>query len=134
MYKKNGKGERRMSTDNIILSPNTIPLTIIKEIAKKEKRLVYAISTCWWKLGNPVYTHPENSLPCDPRGSMLMETDKPLDFILEAEKNPSYYGKHGLNAFTAAYHGNIITKDKGFPTSLNSWNDYNKLLDQQTVE
>lgn len=98
--------------------------------AVRSSRLVYGSNTCWWKLGDPVYNHREARLPCGPRGEMLLETDKPVDFLKAAEANPSHYGKHGLDAFIAAYHG-FVTTDDGRPTSLDSWDAYNDLIDQE---
>ena len=50
-------------------------------------------------------------------------------FILNALSNQTHYGKYGLTAFMAAYHGNVTTDD-GKPTSLVSWNEYNELIDK----
>jgi len=109
----------------------------IKAIAKHSDRLVYAAQTCWWKIGDPVYTLPSNTsavgLPCGPRREMLLETDNPLEFIEAAEKNPDHYGKHGLDAFVAAYHGNVVTRD-GRPTSFEGWDKYNELIDEERGE
>lgn len=107
---------------------NAMTLDRIKLEARKADRLVYAARTCWWKVGDPIYRLPDTQLPCDPRGSVLFETDKPLDFIEAAEKNQNHYGKHGLEAFVAAYHGNVTT-DAGRPTSFDSWDEYNTLID-----
>lgn len=50
--------------------------------------------------------------------------------FLEAGKSrPEHYGNHGLRAFIAAYHGNLLTTD-GKPTSLESWDRYNDVLDE----
>jgi len=105
----------------------------IKKAAFHAWRLVYAIHTCYWKLGNPIYTIPGSSLPCGPRKEVLLETDKPIAFIKAAEDNPSFYGKHGLDSFVAAYHGNIVTED-GRPTSFKTWNEYDNLLDQEGIK
>jgi len=59
---------------------------------------------------------------------MLLETDDPMGFITHAEGNPTHYGKHGLDAFVAAYHGNATTDD-GRPTSFSTWDEYNELID-----
>jgi len=101
----------------------------IKKAAESYDRLVYAFNTCWWKLGDPVYSY-ENGLPCGPRGEVLLETDDPMGFIETAERNPGHYGRHGLKAFAAAYHGNVRTRD-GRPTSFDSWDKYNDLIDEE---
>ena len=61
----------------------------------------YSVATCWW-------THrqidlcqlPDNGLPCDPRGGMLM-MGPAADFIAAAEANPGFYGEQGLETFIA---------------------------------
>lgn len=108
---------------------NARSLGQIKVLAAQSNRLVYGFSACWWKVGDPVYSHDESGLPCGPRGEMLLETDDPMSFIAAAEANPAHYGKHGLDAFVAAYHGNTVT-ETGLPTSLETWDEYNKLLDE----
>ena len=102
-------------------------LSVLKWLAELSDRLVYGAQTCWWKIGDPIYKR--DNLPCGPRGEMLLETDKPLDFIKQAEENPDHYGRHGLEAFLAAYHGHIITED-GLPTSFESWDRYNDIIDE----
>ena len=106
----------------------------IKIMAKLSNRLVYGAQSCWWKIGSPCYQTPVDSgikLPCGPRGELLLETDNPMAFIAVAEKNPSHYGKHGIEAFVAAYHENVIDEN-GLPTSLKNWDDYNQLLDEES--
>ena len=108
-----------------------LTLEQIKALAQHANRLVYAMNTCWWKIGNPIYRHPDGGiLPCGPRGEMLLETDNPLGFIAAAENSVDHYGKHGLRAFVAAYHGNLIA-DNGNPTSLKTWQEYNDLISKQ---
>ncbi len=112
---------------DIGLNPHQITLEQIKDKARRCNRLVYAFRTTWWKLGDPPYS--KNGFPCGPRGELLMETYNPQGFIEQAESNPSFYGKHGLDAFVAAYHGNIIVAESNFPTSLERWDLVNQLLD-----
>lgn len=112
---------------------NTMSLAQIKALAQQSNRLVYAMSTCWWKIGNPIYrTLGEHPLPCGPRGEMLLETDDPIGFIAAAENSEGHYGKHGLKAFVASYHGNLVTDD-GKPTSFNTWQEYNNLIEASEV-
>lgn len=110
---------------------NKFTLEELKIMARYVPRLVYAAQTCWWKIGNSVYRKDNqvDGLPCGPRGEMLLETNKPLNFIEQAEKNPDHYGKHGLDAFVAAYHENVVT-DEGIPTSFEGWHRYNELIDE----
>lgn len=96
--------------------------------AKNADRVVWAVHTCWWYIGTPPYVIGEHKLPCDPRGSMLMEHNKPTEFIAHAEASPANYGEFGLLAFAAAYHSNVIVRATGKPTSFNSWAHYNALL------
>ena len=116
------------STMNRFKLTHTMGLEQLKEIAKKYNRLVYGFNTCWWKIGDPIYKD-SNDLPCGPRGEVLLETDDPVGFIEAAEKNPDHYGKHKLEAFVAAYHGNVRTVD-GKPTSFETWDKYNELIDE----
>jgi hypothetical protein len=93
-------------------------------------RICYAVHTCWWRIWlhhtEPHYT--KSNLPCDPRGSMLLQA--PIGrFLQTAEKNQAHYGKHGLLAFVAAYHGNVLASN-GNPTSFDSWGRYNKLIER----
>jgi hypothetical protein len=90
----------------------------------------FAMHTCWWTHDpSHLYTLPGTSIPCDPRGSVLMNA--PLaDFIAAAEGNPGHYGKHGLAAFMAAHHLNCqVAADDPRPTSLKTWDEYNQALD-----
>lgn len=108
-------------------------LAQIKALAKMSNRLVYGMQSCWWKVGSLIYTHHIGSLPCGPSGEMLLETDNPMGFIAAAENSVDHYGKHGLKAFVAAYHGNLLD-DNGTPTSFKTWQEYNDLIDKQLSE
>ncbi len=105
----------------------------LKRLAKG-KTAYYAVHTCWWSFTTP-YTLPVpgsaviGGLPCDPTGSVLMEADA-VKFIESAEANFAHYGKHGLRAFAAAFHGNVLTIN-GKPTALCGWDHYNALLDRK---
>ena len=70
-------------------------------------------------------------LPCDPRGGMLFQTGEGdlQKFLDSAKENVEHYGKHGLRAFYASYHGVVVTED-GKPTCFTSWDKYNALLDK----
>lgn len=109
-----------------------MPFGAIRELAARSTFLVYAIHTPWWFIGEDLPYHKPGMypLPCDPRGSMLLQTENPMLFIESAEANPSHYGRHGLIAFAAAYHGNVLAKPKMIPTSLDNWDAYNELLDR----
>jgi hypothetical protein len=97
-----------------------------------ETVICYAMSTCWWCCKDQLTPQDDAGIPCDPRGSVLMETT--LGFYLrDAKASPDHYGKHGLNAFVAGYDGNLLN-DKGKPTSFETWDEYNDLLDRQGVE
>jgi hypothetical protein len=104
--------------------------------ADRNLQAVYSVATPWWsKLAEGfVYRSPTNGLPCDPRGAMLMQADF-ADFWKAAKEKPEHYGKHGLEAFVAAFHGNVEVETadgRGWlPTALNAWDDYNRLLDEK---
>lgn len=51
------------------------------------------------------------------------------DFIRRAEARPEHYGKYGLLALAAAYHGNIIT-NTGHIATLYGWDGVNTLLER----
>lgn len=100
----------------------------LKEQAYPSRDAYYAVNTCWW--GYDIYytlTNSKYPLPCDPRGSVLMQGPRDK-FIASAEANPSHYGKHGLLAFAAAFHGNLLTLSNK-PTSFEGWDKYNEILD-----
>lgn len=119
---------------------------------KAPKRVYYATRTCWWTVdGADLYRMEEvvppppagseaaralailhkagrsvPSLPCDPRGSVLMMTDDVEGFLRSAEEGADHYGRFGLKAFMSAYHGNVVVGDR--PTSLETWDLYNDVL------
>jgi hypothetical protein len=91
-----------------------------------EELVCYSTGTCWWCIlrDNPYRA----TVPCDPLGAVLLQA--PIKaFIDKANENPAHYGKHGIQAFWAAYHGVILT-GCWLPTALKSWEEYNKLLDE----
>ena len=94
--------------------------------------LVYGAMTPWWFVGERLPYQNPSGLPSDPRGGLLLQIDKPdgfRKFIQSAVDNPAHYGKHGLQAFALAYHGNLVVAGTGKPTCLNSWDQYNAVLD-----
>jgi len=56
-----------------------------------------------------------------------------VEFLASAEANLQHYGRHGLRALEAAFHGNVQTfvtaKGIWLPTSLIGWTAYNELID-----
>jgi len=88
----------------------------------------YAALTTWWTcFPQDLYTMPDSGLPCDPRRSPLFQAD--LDaFLAVAKRNVEHYGAGGLKALEAAFHGNIILADSGWPTSLEKWDSVNSFL------
>lgn len=97
-------------------------------------RLVYSTFSPWWFIlarGDeklPYYLKTSPCLPCDPRGAVLLETTGICAFIDAAEQNVEHYGRHGIEAFVAAYHENVVERD-GMSTSLNNWDEYNNVID-----
>lgn len=110
----------------------------VKRIAdmKPDTMVYYSVNTCWWVCDPPnkppgfktLQYQTDSGLPCDPRGGMLMQTDL-AGFIQAAEENPDHYGRHGLRALMAAFHGNVNTDDMR-PTCFRSWDEYNNLIDE----
>jgi len=98
--------------------------TDIELLARANNRLVYAMNTCWWKIGDPIYSHPGSGLPCGPRGEVLLETDDPQGFLNAAKNSVAHYGDYGLGVLLIAYHGNIVVPSSGYPTSLENWEQY----------
>jgi hypothetical protein len=120
----------------IVIRANTLGLEDIRELADicYNDTAFYAVSTTWWTLSrDDLYRHKDKDLPCDPRGCMLLQAPA-HKFIKHATDNEDKYGKHKLLAFAAAYHGNIVLQDNGWPTSLDNWDLVNKLLDTGFIE
>ncbi len=102
--------------------------------------LVYAVGSPWWHVNHDGRTaspyHLKNGIPCDPCGRVLLQTDDPGGFIAAAICVPrpvDHYGNHGVRAFVAAYHGNVTVLREGIrplPTALDTWEEYNKLIDE----
>ena len=73
-------------------------------------------------------------LPCDPRGMVLYETRKAdaLGFLASAIDAPSFYGRHGLDAFVAAHARNsfLVTTREEVPWCATDWEQYNVALDR----
>jgi hypothetical protein len=101
-----------------------------KTLAGEYGYLIYGAQSCWWAVGPPRYKSPITGIPVDPIGGVLFETNDPMGFIEAAEKAPDHYGENGLDAFVAAYHGNLVT-DRGIPTAFRSWDKYNDILNKQ---
>lgn len=97
--------------------------------------VVHGVHTPWWFVGDRLpYTvdGAPSGLPCDPRGGLLLQIDRPdgfRRFVEMAIDNPEHYGKHGLAALALAYHGNLVVADSGKPTCFRSWDEYNAMLD-----
>lgn len=124
---------------NVVLKPNRphwfdIRLMVANPTLRGGGRIFFSFSTTWWTCDRThLYRRPSSPIPCDPRGSVLMEVD-PETFLQEAEHYPTRYGKHGLEALAAAFHGNIVVKggDKaGLPTCLETWEQVNQLIDEE---
>ena len=104
--------------------------TIADVRAAHPATIYYGALTCWWSDAPPPYRTRSDfgGLPCDPRGGVLMQTEDAEAFLRSAEENPDSYGKHGLRAFEAALHGNVVAEN-GKPTCSQAWDEYNNLLD-----
>ena len=106
----------------------------LDDVRKAHTQIVYyGAVTCWWSDEPPPYrTTGEYPLPCDPRGGVLMQTRDVEGFLRDAEANPEFYGRHGLAAFEAALHGNVLAEN-GNPTCFAGWDEYNALLDGESA-
>jgi hypothetical protein len=95
--------------------------------------IYYAVSTCWWTHDpDDLHKHRGCGLPCDPRGSMLMEVSRASEFIGAAESNMGHYGEYALLAFISAHAKNCLVSPVDFRhTSLESWSKYNAQLKVQ---
>lgn len=124
---------------NLICWPN------LTRLEKRRGWLYYGALTCWW--GDDIYYRlpcktggvpGSPPLPCDPRSGVLMqvEPDKVPDFFKAARKNPDHYGKHGLDAFCAAFQGvvEVRTQTGWRPTCFRTWGEYNAVLDAHEAE
>lgn len=70
-------------------------------------------------------------LPCDPRGSVLFQTENVEGFIQTARDKSAHYGKHGIKAFLAAHHLNCVVGLFDLrSTSAATWKEYNDALDR----
>ena len=117
-------------TDGVTIERN---ITLAEVRACKPDMIWYGATTCWW-------THDQgdlreagrlgrHELPSDPRGGVLFQTDKPMDFLAQAEANAEHYGEHGLEAFMAAHHRNCRRGLR--PWCLRSWQEYGAVLDAE---
>mgnify|MGYP001560340548 CR=1 FL=1 len=80
------------------------------------------------------------SIPTDPVGGVLFQTDDIDGFIKSAEENFTHYGKHGIRAFMAAHHSNcfVAPLDRSNLPAIYvmphfaspDWADYNAALDR----
>ncbi len=113
-------------------------LTSLQQLRDARPAMIfYSIRTCWWTAnpddlccpeGHPMKDCEYRGIPLDPAGAPLCQTDDIDAFLREAEVNPSHYGRHGLEAFILAYHGNIVSEE-GLPRCATKWDSYNSLLD-----
>lgn len=117
-----------------------VSLEQVKAQAASTALLRYGANTCWWGMDDAPWYNTEtdgSGLPCDPRGGMLFETDKPLDFIRAAEQHVAgggkAYGKYGLRTFLLALHG-CVTTDQGKPTCFQKWAEYEALIEAGEVK
>ncbi len=111
--------------------PKVSTIAKVRSLIDQHGQAYYAVGTTWWTVrtsdvGTKGPGRP-NGLPCDPRGSVLMQADA-LDFLREAEANADHYGSHGLVTFLAAFHGNLVVEL--LPTSLGSWGLVNEAVER----
>lgn len=99
------------------------------------REVVYSVMTPWWSIakeGWMPYRLNKNptgySIPCDPTGSPLCQGNL-ARFLEVAGNNLGHYGRNGIDALVAAFHGNVVVEKTGQPTALSSWDRYNDLID-----
>ena len=102
--------------------------------AAEPDQIWYSVNTCWWThRKEDLRAHRKSGLPCDPRGGMLMMTNRGSaeGFLDDAEANPQRYGKHGIRAFMAAHNDNcVVSHSDNRNTCLAKWSDYEALIDE----
>lgn len=117
-----GEGERRLTLHE------KVTLADLRELAtrKPEARVVWSTRSCWWCVWDltPTPYAAEGGIPTDPFGAVLLECHDLAGFLDRAEADPDHYGKHGLTALMASYHGNLTTSD-GEPVAFTGWIGYN---------
>lgn len=93
-----------------------------------DRTVYFGAYTCWWTIEpDDLSTDPDKGIPCGPRGEPLFKGNA-SQFISNAMSNSSHYGRHGLQAFAAAYHGNLLCDDR--PWSFRTWDEYNEAIDR----
>lgn len=103
--------------------------------SEKPSTIYYSTKTCWWTHKASDLYCSSYGLPCDPRSGMLLQTDDVEGFLRAAEEHSSSYGRHGLRAFEAAHHGNVVVSAQDpRPTCFTTWEEYNQLLDNEVVK
>ena len=117
-----------------------VSLSDLETLANKAPRakVMYSTRTCWWVVSAPQHgwpgpTRSRRGIPTDPQGAVLYEVDDFRGFLDVAKANATYYGKHQLDAFMAAYDGNLVTQD-GKPACLGGWDKYNAAIDAALKE
>ena len=116
--------------------PHIIEEITLEDIrATKPETIWCSVNTCWWThRETDLRQRRDSTLPCDPRGGMLMMYEA-KQFLAAAEANPAHYGKHGLAAFIAAHNDNcVVSPSDRRNTCLESWQEYNDLLDRAKAE
>lgn len=122
-------------TDSVRIADKLVSLQDVLDA--KPETAWYSVHTCWWTT-NPEHleqirvllNEPRDGVPVDPSRSPLFMAPA-LDFIKDAQNNVEHYGKHGIDAFMLAYHGNVVASDDPrLPRCAAEWESYNKLLDE----
>ena len=105
--------------------------TMFESFRPASNMCFYAARTTWWTTdAEDLYSLP-TGLPCDPRGSVLLQGETVTFLSTAMEDAGRRYGKHGLRAFMATHHGVIVIERDGVPVpwSVQSWDEVNRLLD-----
>lgn len=111
-------------------------LVTIEDIRKvKPEMIYYGAFSVWWTHDPKHLGKLDNGIPCDPSGGVLLQATDAERFLKTAEQNPKHYGKHGLKAFIAAHHENmVVSRLDNRHICFKSWDECNRVLDQQEEE
>ncbi len=105
-------------------------ITLEEIMAENPTMIFYAVNSCWWThRSSDLGSRAGSGLPCCPRGSVLMQSDMPTDFLELAKAGAAHYGKHGIEAFLAAHNDNCMHPFEDRPWSASGWDAYNDALD-----
>lgn len=95
----------------------------------KSTMIFYSSRSAWWTHleSDLIGATKKSTIPCDPSGSPLFQTDDTLGFMKAAESKPEHYGKHKMDAFMKSHHQNCDGH------CFMDWSKYNDVLDAEST-